>query len=196
MDRIFVYPDHPFYLVFFFFDKVTFFVEGHMFIVFFLFLFVRSVAYGHDGHVHLPTWLDGVGRLHLILLHFPIAFINMLALFEVLAIKDRRPLYELTCRSLVVAAAVTTPIAALLGFIYSYSGHYEGAIGDVLFWHMWLGILTAVLAVALWFVREKGIFYYSILIALFLLVNFTTYFGGEMTFGPNHLLTFFFKRGI
>lgn len=41
------------------------------------------------------TWTQWIGSFHLILLHFPIALINMLAISECLFIWYRRPIFEL-----------------------------------------------------------------------------------------------------
>lgn len=167
-------------------------------------------AIAHEGHekkhIHLEdfhdkmeetaqeratSWTEWIGSFHLILLHFPIALINMLVVSEILQALFRRPLFEFSSQFLVMAAAILSPLTAILGLIYSYSAFYDGLLETFLFWHMWLGILTAILAVIIAFIREKnGVskLYYSVLLLLFLLVNITSFFGGGLTFGPYHML--------
>lgn len=136
------------------------------------------------------TWTQWIGSFHLILLHFPIALINMLAVSECLFILFRRPIFEFSAKFLLISAAIITPPTALFGLIYSYSASYYGLIETFLLWHMWLGISSAILTVVLSFIRERmGIskFYYAFLAFLVLMINATGFFGGGMTFGPYHM---------
>lgn len=137
------------------------------------------------------TWLQWIGSFHLILLHFPIALINMLAVSEILLAWFRRPIFEGASRFLLIAAAIVAPPTALLGLIFSYSAPYYGLEATFLVWHMWLGISTALLAVAIAVMREvMGInkLYYACLALLVLMVNATSFFGGGVTFGPFQML--------
>lgn len=175
------------------------------------FLTFSFLAFAHEGHEEkkIPTsenfqekvkettqdgrptsWTQWIGSFHLILLHFPIALINMLAISELLWACYKKPIFESSSRFLMISSAIVAPPTALLGFIYSYSASYEGLMEIFLWWHMWLGILTAALTVALAFIKEKvGIsrLYYAGLFILFILVNVTGFFGGGMTFGPYHM---------
>ena len=138
-----------------------------------------------------PTsWTQWIGSFHLILLHFPIALIYMLAISELLWVWCKKPMFESSSRFLMISVAIITPPTALLGLIYSYSASYEGLMETFLWWHMWFGILTATLAITLAFIKEKigtTKFYYVGLFILFLIVNITGFFGGGMTFGPYHM---------
>lgn len=136
------------------------------------------------------TWTQWIGSFHLILLHFPIALINMLAISECLFIVYKRPIFEFSSKFLLISAAIISPPTALLGFIYSYSAPYSGLMETFLLWHMWLGIGAAISTVVLAFIRERfGIskIYYASLAFLFLMINATGFFGGGMTFGPFHM---------
>jgi uncharacterized membrane protein len=181
--------------------------------VFFLsfFLFFSFLAVAHEGHKEKNrprleniqekikdtaqegrsiTWTQWIGSWHLIFLHFPIALINMLAISELLWAWNREPIFEFSSKFLLISSAMITPFAALLGLIYSYSASYEGLMETFLWWHMSLGILTAILTIAVAFLREYlgvTIFYYACLFLLFLMVNVTGFFGGGMAFGPFHM---------
>lgn len=136
------------------------------------------------------TWTQWIGSFHLILLHFPIALINMLVISEFLRIWLNRPVFDFSSKFLLISSAIISPPTALLGLIYSYSASYEGIMGTFLWWHMWVGICTALFAVIVAFIREGvgvGKLYYSSLLLLFLLVNVAGFFGGGMTFGPYHM---------
>lgn len=171
----------------------------------FIFIILSFFLTAHDGHKEVKdltdteyaqeeaqldntsSWARSIGQFHLILLHFPIALINMVALSELLFSRKGQPIFDQAARFMLMSAAVLSPITALLGFIFSYSAPYSGPMETLLLWHMWLGILTALLTVAITFLRERngiGALYYRCLILLFLMINITGYFGGRMTFGP------------
>jgi uncharacterized membrane protein len=137
------------------------------------------------------TWTQWVGSFHLILLHFPIALINMLGISELLLVWLNRPIFDFSSRFLSVSSSVISPPTALLGLVYSYSASYEGLMEIFLWWHMWLGLLTAIFAVIVVLIREGGVgigkLYYGCLFLLFSLVNIAGFFGGGMTFGPYHM---------
>ncbi|CDZ81812.1 putative membrane protein [Candidatus Rubidus massiliensis] len=136
------------------------------------------------------TWLQWIGTLHLIFLHFPIALINMVAISELLFALFKKPMFEIFSRFMLIAAAIIAPPTALLGLIYSYSATYNGLMETFLWWHMWFGISTAIFTIAVTFTREYfGVsrLYYSCVAFLFLMINITGFFGGGMTFGPYHM---------
>ncbi len=158
----------------------------------FLLLFTGSIAvvWGHEGHhdveEHLINWWDEVGKYHLVLLHFPIALINMVGVAEGLSLFSRRLIFELSARFMLVSAAVLIVPTAILGYVFSYSAPYEGAAQLLLNWHMWLGIATVAFTWVLAYLKEWGSSrgaYYSVLVLLLILVNSTCFVGGKMTFG-------------
>lgn len=164
------------------------------------FLCFSFLVFAHEGHQETindsvqqgrPTsWIQWIGSFHLILLHFPIALINMLAISEVLGAWTKRQSFEFSSRFLIISAAVVAPPTALLGLIYSYSEPYEGIMATFLWWHMSLGIITATLAVISALLRARlgaDNLYYACLALLFLLVNVTGFLGAGMTFGPYHM---------
>lgn len=156
---------------------------------------------GHEGHEYISpeileqgrpaTWSQWVGSFHLFFLHFPVALIYMLVICECLLAWQHRPVFDFSARFLMYSAAIVSLPTVLLGLVYSYSASYEGLMEIFLWWHMWLGILTAVFAFLVVLMREKldvGKMYYGCLLILFLLVNIAGYFGAGMTFGPALIL--------
>jgi len=136
------------------------------------------------------TWLQWLGSFHMIFLHFPIALINMVAISEFLFAIYKKPMFEISSRFMLIAAAIIAAPTAILGLIYSYSAFYPGLMETFLWWHMWFGISTAIFTIAVLFIREHFGFsklYYSCLIILFIMINITGFFGGGMTFGPYHM---------
>lgn len=176
-------------------------------------VFSFGAMYAHEGHFHPkadetsvhPTsdgepsvkhfggrpadWMQWVGGFHFVLLHFPIALINMVVLAELLYARSRKTLYRNASTFMLVLAAILIVPTAIFGLIYSYTGVYEGLLNDFLYWHMYLGISSVVLTLlTLYLYYKQSNAYYWSLAALFLFVNATAALGGGMTFGPYHFL--------
>jgi uncharacterized membrane protein len=165
------------------------------------FLLVASV-YAHEGHIAQTedvvkinageggrphSWAQWIGGFHLIILHFPIALINMLVVAEWIWIFSASMFFDNVSKFLLWSSAFFSLPTALLGLLYSTSFTYGGVLENYLNFHMWLGIATAVLAILLVFLRGKSSLYYWGLGALFVTVNLAGYFGGALVFGPNHM---------
>lgn len=136
------------------------------------------------------TWTQWIGSFHLVLVHFPIALINMVIISELLLARSGKPMFEFSSRFMLIAAAIISTPTAILGFVFSYSSVYEAMMAPFLWWHMWLGICTALLTIVVAAMRERyGVdnLYYVFLVILVLLVNLTGFFGGGMVFGPYHM---------
>ena len=96
--------------------------------------------------------LDWLGRLHPIIVHFPIAFFP--AAFFTAIVGRRRPAYAKPVQFLVVAGGIIAPIAAILGW---FDGGFTLATDDwMLSYHRWLGtgIGVGALALAIWAIRK------------------------------------------
>lgn len=96
---------------------------------------------------------------------------------------------------MIIAAAITALPTAIFGLAYGYGANYENTLYFLFWWHRFLGISTAVLAIITavfkeLHVRNKiGVRAYTIsLTFLFIFVTVTGYLGGEMTFGLFRLL--------
>lgn len=136
------------------------------------------------------SWTQWIGSFHLILLHFPIALIAMTGVSELLFAWCRKLIFDYASRFMIIVAAVLSAPTAILGLTYSYTTSYSGLLADFIWWHMWLGISTAIFAIFVAFLRERcgtTKLYYACLFFLFLLVNVTGYLGGGVTFGPYHM---------
>lgn len=79
--------------------------------------------------------LDWLGRMHPVIVHFPIAFFPA-ALFTAV-IGRRSPAFAAPVQFLVIAGGIVGPIAALFGW---FDGGFDFANDDMLLrWHRWLG---------------------------------------------------------
>jgi uncharacterized membrane protein len=137
------------------------------------------------------SWINKIGRLHLLFLHFPIALIVMTVLAELLWLLYEKHLFDHAARFMLLAAALFAPVTALLGWALSYHVPYEGMSLDLFEWHRYFGILTTGLVIIAAVLRELYIrermkslrVYHVCLFFLFTCVNLTGTFGGVLAFG-------------
>jgi uncharacterized membrane protein len=134
-----------------------------------------------------------VGRLHPLLIHFPIALVIAAALAEGAAIVTADESWRTVAIGNVRAGAVFALLATIAGWRLALAPEME--VSPLLEWHRWLGTVAAgaVLAAALatGVVRRRpavGMHIYRI--ALFTagtLVAVTGHFGGLLVWGANFL---------
>jgi uncharacterized membrane protein len=139
----------------------------------------------------LPVFFLFLGRLHPLILHFPIVLIVLSLLLEVL----HRYFIKSIPRGLVTIilslAAVTSFVAIAAGFFLYASGEYAGDLIDS---HLWGGVITGTCVfVTLAFCllsRSKPMFghaYLSALLITNLAVGYASHLGGSVTHGRDYL---------
>ena len=133
--------------------------------------------------------LDWLGRLHPMIVHFPIAFFPA-ALFTAI-VGRRRPAFTAPVRFLVVAGGILAPIAALLGW---FDGGVAFASDDwLLSYHRWLGTAVGIggLVLGVWAwrnpaaVRGHGMIAGLAVVTSAIIVQ--GWFGGAMVHGIDHM---------
>lgn len=133
--------------------------------------------------------LDWLGRLHPLIVHFPIAFFPA-ALFTAV-IGRRRPAFGAPVQFLVIAGGIIGPIAALLGW---FDGGFDYSTDDgLLQLHRWLGTAVGVgaLGLGLWAWRRPdanrsgGMIVGLALMTVAIVVQ--GWFGGAMVHGIDHM---------
>ncbi len=91
------------------------------------------------------------GRLHPLVLHFPIALLLLAAALEVVRLKWDRPGLGRTITLLMVIGAVGALAATATGWVFAVESHPRPSLRWMLQWHRWLGVGTTVLAgIAAW----------------------------------------------
>lgn len=133
--------------------------------------------------------MDWLGRLHPVLVHFPIAFYPA-ALFTAVIAK-RRPAFSAPVQFLVITGGIIGPIAALLGW---FDGGFDFATDDwLLQYHRWLGTAVGVgsLGLGLWAWRRPDANRSTGMIAGLTLLTAAIvaqgWFGGAMVHGVDHM---------
>lgn len=137
----------------------------------------------------LERLLDWLGRLHPIIVHFPIAFVPA-ALFTAV-VGRRRPAFVAPIRFLVITGGIVAPIAALLGWL---DAGFDPATDDWLLQvHRWLGTGIGVggLVLAWWSLRNpeanNGRKMIAALTVVTVAIAVQGWFGGAMVHGADHL---------
>jgi uncharacterized membrane protein len=93
-------------------------------------------------------WSSFFGRLHPVLVHFPIALVLVAAAVELVGLFRKRPAAPEVLEILLGFGALGAVAAAATG--WWFAGQQENADEVLLRWHRWLGVGVAVLVVALW----------------------------------------------
>jgi hypothetical protein len=128
-----------------------------------------------ESRLALPAWLQVVGRMHPLLLHFP------LVLIVVYAILPRRDEYK----NLLLVAAFTAVVTAIMGLFLSRE---EGYDPEALQWHKWGGVTISVFTL-LWYrvPMKRPMTMITAVVALFL-IAVTGHLGASITHGEGFLL--------
>jgi uncharacterized membrane protein len=133
--------------------------------------------------------LDFLGRLHPIIVHFPIAFFPA-ALFTAV-IGRRRPAFAAPVQFLVLAGGIIAPLAALFGW---FDGGFELASDDwLLQFHRWLGtgVGLGAAGLAIWAWRKpeayRGAAMIGGLTVITIAIIIQGWFGGAMVHGLDHM---------
>ncbi|MGZ3835959.1 MAG: c-type cytochrome domain-containing protein, partial [Mucilaginibacter sp.] len=140
----------------------------------------------------IPQWLQPVGRLHPVILHFPIVILILAMLLEFFRFRTefaKEKFYEEFTTLLLLIGALFSAITVIMGLFLSREPGYEG--GN-LQWHKWFGVSIAFIsALIYWF---RGTVWYDLkaartgaIVVVFCLL-ITGHYGADITHGDNFIL--------
>lgn len=139
-------------------------------------------------------WLwQFLGRLHPMVVHFPIALLVFGAFLELFTIGKYQSKFRPGINMLVLAGAASTLVAAVFGLLLANN---EGMEGELLDLHRWLGIATAVFSVAVLFLlnnvwkknQNQQIKAYRVVLFIAAFgVGISGHFGASLTHGEDFL---------
>lgn len=168
--------------------KVKAFAEQVLFVVNILILFLLLF----EDKVMLPVWLQSVGRMHPMFLHFPIVILLLAMIFEFFRFKivyAEQEFYRDFTTNLLLIGSLFASITVLMGIFLAKEGEY---FGDVLFWHKWLGSGIAFLASIIYWYRNHS--WYKAPIAktsaviIVLCLFIVGHLGATLTHGENFIM--------
>ena len=140
----------------------------------------------------LPPIFQFVGRLHPLMLHFPIGLLVVALLFEFLNQKGQKH-FKASADLTLWLGAFTATFAAIAGLLLSIGGGYGGNNFD---FHKWFGLATSLIAailIQLQSGKQKGIL--SLYTILVILLVITGHFGASLTHGEDFLTEVFEDTG-
>ncbi|MDQ6843981.1 MAG: chitobiase/beta-hexosaminidase C-terminal domain-containing protein, partial [Bacteroidota bacterium] len=144
-----------------------------------------------DNRLQVPAWLQVVGRMHTMFLHFPIVMLALCIFWELFSgyKKSYIGVKAEIGDELLLAAAITSVITALMGLFLSREAGYTP---DLLVWHKWGGVFISFLSLA-WYVfrvkmRQIKPALLTTALAAMIMIIVTGHLGANITHGEDFLL--------
>lgn len=109
-----------------------------------------------ESHLAIPLWLQPLGRMHPMMLHFPIALILLALMLEALRFRPEfrnQAIFQGLTRYILLFSILTGLLSAIMGLFLSQE---EGYSGQMLDWHKWTGVGVVFLASLLYAFRNHG----------------------------------------
>jgi uncharacterized membrane protein len=138
-----------------------------------------------------PVLFRLLGRFHPGIVHFPIALLAVAAALELWQIVRRKPGLASATPVCLLFGAVSAVVASFFGWCLDA---FDGAGGDLVALHKWVGIASAALGIVAAVLVGKAAASPRALVVLRLavltgagLAGATGYLGGELVFGRNHM---------
>ena len=116
-----------------------------------------------ESQLVVPIWLQPVGRMHPLLLHFPLVMLLLavgLEAFRFGATPENSAIYKKLAGHLLLVGTLLAAVAVIMGLLLSKEAGYTG---DVVVWHKWTGAGAFFLAALLYWSRTKS--WYSPMVA-------------------------------
>ncbi|MEJ7586742.1 MAG: FN3 associated domain-containing protein [Ferruginibacter sp.] len=143
-----------------------------------------------EGRLSLPLWVQMIGRMHPLLLHFPIVLLVLCVFWELLSglKKSFAPGHPAIGDWLLLLSCLTSVVSALMGFFLSKEGGYTP---DVVVLHKWGGVFISLLALA-WYAFRDHIRRMKVVMAVtsltgLVIVIATGHLGADITHGENFI---------
>ena len=147
---------------------------------------------GSDTATDFWLW-QFFGRLHPMVVHFPISLLIFAGFLELFTLKDFNSKFRPAIHLLVLVGSISTLISALFGWLHASS---EGISGETFDLHQLIGFITSGLAVVLlYFLRKTSrqslpstrMIYRMLLFASGLGIGIAGHLGASLTHGDNFL---------
>jgi uncharacterized membrane protein len=152
-------------------------------LVAFLFFFENKLV--------IPAWLQTFGRMHPLMLHFPIVILVIAMLMEFFRFRPENAgntFYRNFLSTLLLSGALFAAVTIIMGLFLSRE---EGYSGDTLVWHKWTGVGLFFIASLIYWIRDSQWYKAPVakagalltVVGLFL----TGHYGSALTHGDNFI---------
>ncbi|WP_020601654.1 c-type cytochrome domain-containing protein [Spirosoma spitsbergense] len=144
-----------------------------------------------ESRLDVPVWLQPVGRMHPLLLHFPIVILLLavgLEAFRFSATPATSEFYRSFASALLLAGAFLAALTVIMGLLLATEPGYTG---EVVQWHKWAGVSVFFLASLLYWCRTNS--WYSRVVArsgavvMGLVVVAAGHYGSVITHGADFI---------
>lgn len=144
-----------------------------------------------ESKLVIPQWLQPVGRMHALILHFPIVLVLLAMLMEFFRYKtdyQTNPFYQRFTSNILLAGVVFSGVAVIMGIFLSKEAGYNTS---VLSWHKWSGVSVFFFASAMYAWRHAAWYKNPIarvgaVITTLCLIS-AGHFGAALTHGDNFI---------
>ncbi|MBB2147589.1 c-type cytochrome domain-containing protein [Pedobacter gandavensis] len=154
--------------------------------IFILFLLVFS------DQLIIPYWLQPVGRMHPMILHFPIVLLMLAMLMECFRFKEvylKEPLYQSFTTGLLLSGALFSAVTAIMGLLLSKEEGYSGKLLD---WHQWSGLGLVFMASLIYWSRNTSWYKVSLAragaVLTIVCLILAGHYGASLTHGDNFVM--------
>ncbi len=139
-------------------------------------------------------WAMFFGHFHPVVVHLPIGMLMIATILEFISRKKGLESLQPAIAPILWWGMISAIISCIFGYLLSSSGEYNE---DTLFWHQWMGIGVALVALGAWYMKKywqsdeglKKVYMPSIYLLVILLTT-TGHLGGNMTHGEDYLYTY------
>lgn len=145
-----------------------------------------------EHKIIVPYWLQPIGRMHPMILHFPIAILMLAMLLEFFRFKTEysaQDFYQRFASNLLLVGAISSAITVIMGLFLSQESIYTG---ETLQWHKFAGIsLVFIPSLIYWFRNSpwyRAPLAKSGAIVTFFCLIIAGHFGATLTHGENFVL--------
>lgn len=159
-------------------------IEKLVFNTAFFLLCLLTILLIFEQYIEIPFWLQPLGRMHPIMLHFPVALIGILVLANLFKKQLDPDSFKKVNKFLLWLTVLTTILAAIMGLFLSR----EGYSSDLLQQHKWWAAVGSFVIFSLLIVYKWPVVYRVILFGAFLCIIVAGHMGAGLTHGSDFLL--------
>ena len=108
-----------------------------------------------ESNLEIPIWLHPFGRMHLLLLHFPIVLLLISMILEIFGTQTSfktQPFYQEFASIVLLIGVIYAGITVIMGLFLSREGDYGL---DILSWHKWFGVSVFFLGSSMYAIRNS-----------------------------------------
>jgi uncharacterized membrane protein len=144
-----------------------------------------------ESRFTVPFWMQAVGRMHPLVLHFPLVVLILYSLWVVFVEKPDSTRWNAEIGdSLLLIGTLTAVVAAFSGFVLSKEDGYESG---TLLWHKWLGIAISLVSLG-WYAARKYLEPWKlpskvVAVSFLVLLFVGGHLGGNLTHGEDFLIS-------